>query len=172
MKFDPRIRIEGFSEDLRPHYAKALVVVAPLAVSAGTNIKVLEALACGKALISTSFGCQGLQLNDGHNVLVRDRWDEFAAAVNELIANEDLRRAIGAEARRVAESRFAWGQIADGAYATYAIVAGTDHLAHSIAPSWRGGGGRISPVRAISSLRKHHISHHLDPCRGVFLGVI
>ena len=155
MKFDPRIRIEGFSEDLRPHYAKALVVVAPLAVSAGTNIKVLEALACGKALISTSFGCQGLQLNDGHNVLVRDRWDEFAEAVNELIANEDLRRAIGAEARRVAESRFAWGQIADGAYATYAIVAGTDHLANSIAPSWRGR-GRARLFFALTGHRAHY----------------
>ncbi len=57
-----RIQVEGFVEDLRPLYARAAVVVAPLEVSAGTNIKVLEAMACGKPIVATPIACRGLDL--------------------------------------------------------------------------------------------------------------
>jgi glycosyltransferase involved in cell wall biosynthesis len=53
---DTRVEVRGFVEDLRPLYAGATVVVAPLEVSAGTNIKVLEALACGKSIVTTAVG--------------------------------------------------------------------------------------------------------------------
>src|SRR5262249_6551124 len=68
---DARIHMHAFVEDLRPLYAKAAVVAVPLDVSAGTNIKVMEAMACGRAIVSTPVGCAGLGLQNGCDVLIR-----------------------------------------------------------------------------------------------------
>jgi glycosyltransferase involved in cell wall biosynthesis len=121
--FDPRVQIHGFVEDLRPFYRNARVVVAPLSISAGTNIKVLEALASGKPLVTTSIGCKGLDLSDGHNALIRDDWDGFAMAVDDLLTDDRLAGSLAEWARRTAESRFSWRKIADFAYLSYGKAA-------------------------------------------------
>jgi len=105
--------------------------MAPLTLSAGTNIKVLEAMACGKALVTTSVGCQGLNLSDGNEALIRDDWDGFAEAVARALTDESLARNLGGEARRMAEDRFDWRRIADSAYASYARVAALASAPHS-----------------------------------------
>ena len=56
---DPRIRVNGFVEDVRPAYRECDVAVIPLPVSAGTNIKLMEAMVCGRAVVSTPVGCRG-----------------------------------------------------------------------------------------------------------------
>jgi glycosyltransferase involved in cell wall biosynthesis len=123
-RLDPRIGVEGFVEDLRPLYARAAVVVAPLAVSAGTNIKVLEAMACGKAIVTTPAGCAGLDLCDRHDALICPDWQPFAAAVAEVLADPGLRSLLGGRARACAEARFSWGSIADRAYDSYLELTG------------------------------------------------
>jgi polysaccharide biosynthesis protein PslH len=131
MDSDPRIEIQGYVEDLRPLYARATVVVVPLEVSAGTNIKVLEAMACGKAVVSTPVGCAGLGLKDEEDALIRpvirpgvhEDWEEFAAAACETLLNAPLRSRLGARARRTAEARFAWASIALSAYSSYLALA-------------------------------------------------
>lgn len=123
-RIDPRIEIHGFVEDLRPLYARASVVVVPLEVSAGTNIKVLEAMACGKAIVSTPVGCAGLGLRDEYHLAVRQDWGQFAGAVSEILSVPKLRRDLGARARKVAEESFSWPAIADQAYESYLAVAG------------------------------------------------
>jgi len=116
---DPRIQMHAFVEDLRPLYATAAVVVVPLEVSAGTNIKVMEAMACGKAVVSTPVGCVGLGLEDGYDALIRSSPADFAGAICELLADAILRRRIAEQARRTVERRFSWSAIADQAYASY-----------------------------------------------------
>jgi glycosyltransferase involved in cell wall biosynthesis len=122
--FDPRIEVHAFVEDLRPLYAKASVVVIPLVVSAGTNIKVMEAMACRKAVVSTPVGCTGLGLIDGEDVVIRKESPEFADAVIELLADPARRQAIAAAARHTVERRFSWRAIAGEAYASYLQIAG------------------------------------------------
>jgi glycosyltransferase involved in cell wall biosynthesis len=119
---DPRIEIHGFVEDLRPLYASASVVVAPLEVSAGTNIKVMEAMACGKAVVSTPVGCAGLDLVDGVDAVVRSDWESFADAVCALLADPGARDRIAAQARATVEERFSWGAIAGEAWRSYCAV--------------------------------------------------
>ncbi len=119
---DPRIEVLGFVEDMRPLYARATVVVVPLEVSAGTNIKVLEAMACGKAVVTTPVGCAGLGLLDGQEVLIREDWPEFAEAVCDLVSDAALRSRMAARARRTAEERFSWTAIAQDAYLSYQML--------------------------------------------------
>jgi glycosyltransferase involved in cell wall biosynthesis len=116
---DPRIEIHGFVEDLRPLYARAAVVAAPLDVSAGTNIKILEAMACGKAIVVTPVGCAGLGLRDGGEALIRSDWAGFGGAVCDILSDARLRDGLGRRARRAAERRFSWSAIQDAAYGSY-----------------------------------------------------
>lgn len=116
---DERIHMHGFVEDLRPLYAQASVVAVPLEVSAGTNIKVMEAMACGRAVVSTPIGCAGLGLVDGCDALVRRTPEEFAAAICDLLGDPGRRDAIAAAARRTVEERFSWDAIAECALASY-----------------------------------------------------
>jgi glycosyltransferase involved in cell wall biosynthesis len=100
----PRIEVEGFVPDVRPAYARAAVVIAPLTASAGTNIKILEAMAMGKAIVSTTAGINGLDLVSGRELIVADGAEAFAAAIRRL-----LRDRAGIEtAAREAALRFDW----------------------------------------------------------------
>jgi glycosyltransferase involved in cell wall biosynthesis len=119
---DPRIEMHGFVEDLRPLYARAAAVAVPLQVSAGTNIKVLEAMACGRAVVTTPVGCAGLELRDGEDALIRREHDAFAAALIEVLGDAGLRGRLAATARATAEQRFSWEAIADRAWASYCAV--------------------------------------------------
>jgi polysaccharide biosynthesis protein PslH len=133
---DDRVEVLGFVEDLRPLYTHSAVVVAPLVVSSGTNIKVLEAMACGKAVVSTPLGCTGLDLQDGHDVFIREESSDFARTVCDLLANKPLRLQVGGNARRTAERRFCWDAIGQRAFRTYLNVLGRHPIVNP-----RGGRG-------------------------------
>jgi ribosomal-protein-alanine acetyltransferase len=105
---DERIEFYGFISDVRPFYDNCNVVVVPTRVSAGTNLKVLEAMAMERAVVSTTSGCAGLGLRHGESVWIADTAEEFARAVEELLRNDTLRRTIALNARKEAEARFDW----------------------------------------------------------------
>ncbi len=125
---DHRIVVHGFVEDLRPLYARATVAAVPLEVSAGTNIKVMEAMASGRAVVTTPVGCAGLDLEDGHDALIRAEASTFAEALAELLSNHGLRRAMAARARHTVEQRFGWQAIGEAAFRSYLAV-GTGEFA-------------------------------------------
>jgi glycosyltransferase involved in cell wall biosynthesis len=85
--------------------------VAPLRAGGGTRLKILDAWAMGKAVVSTSLGCEGLAARDGENILVRDTPESFADAVLDVLTNSELRRALGAQARRTVEMQYDWEAI-------------------------------------------------------------
>jgi glycosyltransferase involved in cell wall biosynthesis len=116
---DSRIAIQGFLEDVRPLYRECDAVAIPLPLSAGTNIKLMEAMACGRAVVSTPVGCQGLDLVDGEDLLVADVGPEFAEALCTLLEDRSKREQMAARARRTAEERFDWDIIAREALGCY-----------------------------------------------------
>ncbi len=105
---DPRIRMLGFVSDVRPLYADANLVLVPTTVSAGTNVKVLEAMAMQRAVVSTASGSAGLGLTHGHSVWVGDTPEAFAAGVTTLLADPERRAQIAQAAYIHAVRNFDW----------------------------------------------------------------
>ena len=110
---DPRIRLFGFVADVRPLYLEANLVLTPTTVSAGTNVKVLEAMAMQRAVVSTTSGCAGLGLLHGHSVWIADAPEAFAAGIATLIADPERRAQIAQAAYLHALRNFDWSAIAE-----------------------------------------------------------
>jgi glycosyltransferase involved in cell wall biosynthesis len=115
----PRIELTGFVPDLRPHLAGAAAVVVPLRFGGGTRLKIVEAMAMGKAIVSTSLGAEGIDAVPGHDILIEDDPSSFADAVVRLLAQPALARDIGHSARRLAVERYSWSRAAQALEAFY-----------------------------------------------------
>ncbi len=107
----PGIELKAFVSDVRPAYEQAEIVIAPLLASAGTNIKILEAMACGKAIVSTPGGVNGLSVEANKDYLPAQTGEEFARAIEQLQSNSTLRKQLELQARATAESRYSWTAI-------------------------------------------------------------
>lgn len=118
----PRIEFTGFVPDLRPHLAEAAVVVVPLRLGGGTRLKIVEAMAMGKAVVSTSIGAEGIEAVPGRDLLIEDQPQAFAGAVNRLLAAPDLASRIGQSARQLAEQKYAWSAAAQAVEKFYRQV--------------------------------------------------
>ncbi len=112
-RLDERIRLLGFVADVRPLYREANLVIVPTTVSAGTNVKVLEAMAMRRAVVSTSSGCAGLGLLHGHSVWIGDTPEAFAAGVATLIGDGERRASIADAAYSHAVRNFDWRALGD-----------------------------------------------------------
>ncbi|HET8550180.1 MAG TPA: glycosyltransferase family 4 protein, partial [Bryobacteraceae bacterium] len=108
----PGLEVEDFVPDPRPAYRRATVVVAPLLASAGTNIKIMEAMAMGKAIVSTPGGVNGVDVVPGGDVLVSGDAGEQARMIERLLECPEERRALERRARATAERRYSWDRIA------------------------------------------------------------
>ena len=106
----PGVEVEGFVSDVRPAYRRATVVIAPLVASAGTNIKIMEAMAMGKAIVSTSAGIHGLEVE--RDVIVAHSPEEMAADIARLLDSPADRIALENQARATAERLYDWDSIA------------------------------------------------------------
>ncbi|MES9969197.1 MAG: glycosyltransferase family 4 protein [Candidatus Thiodiazotropha sp.] len=109
---DPGIQVLGYVDDIRPYVAKSAIYVVPLRVGGGTRLKVLDALAQGKAIVSTSIGSEGIEVSDRNNVYLEDSAEGFASSIVELINDEERRKELGNQARKLAEQKYAWPSIA------------------------------------------------------------
>ena len=110
---DPRIHLYGFVSDVRPLYREANLVLVPTTVSAGTNVKVLEAMAMQRAVVSTPSGCAGLGLLHGHSVWEAETPGAFAAGIATLINDPERREQIAEAALGHARRNFDWSAIGE-----------------------------------------------------------
>jgi len=110
---DPRIRLLGYIADVRPLYELANLVIVPTTVSAGTNVKVLEAMAMRRAVVSTESGCAGLGLLHDYSAWIADEPSAFAAGIATLIADPERRQQIADAAQAHAIRHFDWRAIGE-----------------------------------------------------------
>jgi polysaccharide biosynthesis protein PslH len=117
------VHVTGRVEDVRPHYARSTVCVVPLRAGGGTRLKILEAMALGRSVVSTSIGCEGLDVVDGEHLFIADHPDEFANKTVRLLSDEALRQSITSRARDLVVSRYDWDIIAKQLMKVYGEIA-------------------------------------------------
>jgi glycosyltransferase involved in cell wall biosynthesis len=84
------------------------VVIAPLRVGGGTRLKILEAMAMAKPVVSTALGAEGLEVANGRDLLLADTPTDFSGQVVRLLQDPALSRRLGENARRLVEERYGW----------------------------------------------------------------
>lgn len=104
----PGVTITGYVPDVKPYLQAADVYVAPLRMGSGTRFKLLEAMAMGKAIVSTQLGAEGLDVEHGRHMLLADTDKSFAGAVIALISDPNLRQELGENAARLVKERYDW----------------------------------------------------------------
>jgi glycosyltransferase involved in cell wall biosynthesis len=103
----------GFVEDVPAFYGSVDIVVAPIRYGGGIKIKVLEAMACGKPVVTTSVGAEGIAEAGEGVFLVADDPTAFAEAVVALLSDKNRRTSMGKQARQIIERRFSWQRVCD-----------------------------------------------------------
>jgi sugar transferase (PEP-CTERM/EpsH1 system associated) len=121
---DPSIEAPGFVPDVRTWVARAAVYVVPLRVGGGTRLKMVDAMAQGKAIVSTTVGAEGIDGQDGVHFVLADTPDAIAAQVIRLLADSTARERLGTAARKRAEERYAWPMLGKQLAAHYSKVVG------------------------------------------------
>lgn len=115
----PSVVVTGTVPDVRPFVWRSSVYVVPLRMGGGTRLKVAEALAMQKPMVSTRVGCEGIDLKDGESVLIADSPQDFAGAVVRLLGDRALRKRLAENGAKVARQKYDWnviGQTLEGIY--------------------------------------------------------
>jgi len=108
----PSITVTGRVADVRPYIESAAIYIVPLRIGGGTRLKIYEAMAMGKAVVSTTIGAEGLPLDPESEVALADTATDFASAVVRLLQNPEGARWLGANAAAKVRSQFGWANVA------------------------------------------------------------
>jgi glycosyltransferase involved in cell wall biosynthesis len=104
----PTVDVTGEVPDIRPYIEQAAVVAVPIRMGGGTRLKVLEGLAMGKAVVSTSLGCEGIAVQDDQQLLIRDGAHSFASGILTLLENPERAATLGRAGRELIEDQYSW----------------------------------------------------------------
>lgn len=110
---NPQVTVVSNPPDIRPWVARAAVFICPIVDGGGTRLKILDAMAQGKAVVSTTIGCEGLDAQHEENILIADDAASIAAAVVRLFGDEGLRQRLACAARSLAERQYSWRKIGE-----------------------------------------------------------
>ena len=112
-RHDPAVRITGSVPDVRPYIERAAVFIVPLRIGSGTRLKIYEAMAMEKAIVSTSIGAEGLPVTDGEDIILADTPQTFASSVIQLLTDAQRAERIGQRAASLVRAEFGWDRVAD-----------------------------------------------------------
>jgi glycosyltransferase involved in cell wall biosynthesis len=110
-KREPAIVVTGRVDDVRPYMERAAAYVVPLRIGGGTRLKIYEAMAMEKPMVSTTIGAEGLPLQHGNELMLADTPEAFAAAVVQLLTNTSAAREMGLRAAKAVRDNFGWDRV-------------------------------------------------------------
>jgi glycosyltransferase involved in cell wall biosynthesis len=102
------VHFDGYVPDIRPRIAQSWACVVPLRVGGGTRLKILESMALGTPVVSTSKGAEGLEVTPGLDILIGDTPASFAKHVVDLLEDRHLRDRISANGQRLVREKYNW----------------------------------------------------------------
>jgi polysaccharide biosynthesis protein PslH len=141
---EPGVQVTGTVEDIRRFVHQGSVYVVPLRIGSGTRLKIFEAMAMGKAIVSTSLGAEGLPISNDRDISIADSPEEFSRKVCLLLRDPGERRRLGSAARQLVEQHYSWSSVA----------AEFNDVLRRVAPLSSGlemkvaAGEKVSPARA------------------------
>jgi glycosyltransferase involved in cell wall biosynthesis len=115
----PGIEVTGTVDDVRPYYREAILSIVPLKVGGGSRLKILEAMAAGVPVVSTTLGAEGLDVQPGVNIFIADTNEQQRETITTVIENEGLRRQLRVEGRALVARRYDWSQVGDSLFKLY-----------------------------------------------------
>lgn len=116
---DSRVNVPGFVDDVRPYFQKATVFVCPITDGGGTRLKILDALAMGMPIVSTTFAASGLALRDGVHLLIADSPEAIIERIIGLLGDQALRQRLAQGAVDIAQQTYSWDTIGHSLVAAY-----------------------------------------------------
>jgi glycosyltransferase involved in cell wall biosynthesis len=116
------VHVTGRVDDVVPYYQKSAICVVPLRAGGGTRLKILEAMALGRPVVSTTIGCEGLDVVDNEHLMVADTPEQFAEKIERLLTDRQLFERISANGRKLVETRYDWDRIAEQLMDVYAEI--------------------------------------------------
>jgi glycosyltransferase involved in cell wall biosynthesis len=108
------VEVVGMVDEVAPYIDSAAAIVVPLRIGGGTRLKIVEALAKGKPVISTRLGAEGLDVVHDESLLLADEPEDFAFQVERVLGDPALAARLGASGRRLMEDRYSWQSIVVG----------------------------------------------------------
>lgn len=102
------VTVTGTVDDVRPYIKRANVFIVPLRIGGGSRLKILEAMAMKKPVVSTSVGAEGLDVNDDRELLLADTPEQFAEQINLLLSDQPKARRLGEAGRTLVEQHYGW----------------------------------------------------------------
>lgn len=116
------IEVTGRVPEIKPYFAEATIFIVPLRIGSGTRLKILEALAMGKAVVSTTVGAEGLSFQNREEIIIADEPAVFAEEVIRLLTIPALRKDIGQNGRKRVEQDYDWRNIGEKLVRIYESV--------------------------------------------------
>lgn len=110
-KAQPGVEVTGRVPDVRPYMESASAFIVPIRVGSGTRLKIYEAMAMERPVVSTTIGCEGLPVLDGQQLLVADTGEAFADALYRVLTQPELAAQLAARAAEFVRSRFSWASV-------------------------------------------------------------
>lgn len=104
----PGVTVTGGVPDVRPYYRRSWMQIVPLLIGGGTRLKIVESMAIGTPVISTTIGAQGLGIKHDHDILLADTPKEFVNQIERAVADPELRERLDKEGQKTANERFSW----------------------------------------------------------------
>ena len=125
-----QVHLTGWVDDIRPYLGRSTVCFVPLRIGSGTRLKIFEAMAMAKAVVSTTIGAEGLPVRHGSELLLADSPEEFAQSVVMLLGDAAARRKLGTAARELVQTKYSWASVArEFATALHHVVRSEQHTA-------------------------------------------
>jgi glycosyltransferase involved in cell wall biosynthesis len=119
------VEVTGTVPDIRPHLAGALALAVPLRSGGGTRLKILEAFAMERPVVSTTIGAEGLQVSRGTDILIADDVAQFVNQLEFLVRSADAARSLGKAGRRLAVEKYDWRVCLSGLENLYGTLLGS-----------------------------------------------
>jgi len=112
-KASDSVTLTGWVESVDEYVGRASCIAVPLWIGSGMRLKILEAFAHGKAVVSTSLGAEGIEVVDGEHILIADTPGDFIDRVNEVLTDTGKRESIGKAARALAVEKYSWDKVSN-----------------------------------------------------------